>query len=354
MRNTFGNNVTVTLFGESHGEVIGAVLDGMKAGLKIDYAFIEKRLSQRRGLSDISTARREGDAFKIVSGVFDGFTTGAPICILIRNEDAKSSDYEKIRYTPRPSHADYAHYKKYGGFNDYRGGGHASGRLTAAIVAVGAICELALKEDGISVLSHVKRCGEISGVDFTDPEKDEATLENADFPVIDENASKKMKEKISRLKIQGDSIGGVVETAVFGVPVGLGEPWFDTLEGMIAHAVFSVPAVKGIEFGAGFSFSEMLGSQANDNMRFSDGKVQFLSNNCGGILGGVSSGETIIFKTAIKPTPSIEAKQLTVDLKAKENAEIEIQGRHDPFIAHKAASVITAVTAIAVLDAKYS
>lgn len=354
MRNTFGNNVAVTLFGESHGEVIGAVLDGMRPGLRIDYDLIEKRLSQRRGTPEISTSRRESDRYKIVSGVLNSVTTGAPICVLIENSDAKSGDYEKIKHTPRPSHADYTYEKKYNGYSDPRGGGRASGRLTAPLVAVGAICESALKEQGIEILTHIKRCEELVDADFADPKQDKITLEEAYLPVLDGTVRDEMKSKILTAKSQGDSVGAVLETAIFGVPAGVGEPWFDTLEGVIAHGIFSLPAVKGIEFGAGFAFSQMRGSSANDEMRFSGGEVQFLSNNSGGILGGISSGAPIIFRTAIKPTPSIAKKQRTVNLATHEDAEIEIGGRHDPFIAHKAAAAVTAMTAISLLGLFFS
>lgn len=354
MRNTFGNNITVTLFGESHGEAIGAVLDGMKPGVKIDSELIRLRLSQRRGEAEISTKRREKDDFKIVSGVFNGFTTGDPICVIIENKDTKSSDYDEIRYTPRPSHADYTRFIKSEGFADYRGGGHSSGRLTAPLVAVGAICETVLREKGITVLSHIKQCGDICDTDFSFPSFDEKALSEAEIPVIDGEARRKIKEMLIRLKKAGDSIGATVETVIYGLPAGVGEPWFDTLEGTLAHAVFSVPAVKGIEFGAGFSLCKMLGSQANGSIISFKGEAYPLSRGSGSILGGISDGGPIVFRTAVKPTPSIALKQRSVNLKTKENTEIEIKGRHDPFIAHKASVAISAVTAITVLDALYS
>ncbi len=350
MKNTFGNSVAVTLFGESHGEVIGAVLDSAVAGIKVDETLIEKRLRQRRGLADISTARQESDSFRIVSGVMNGITTGTPICVLIRNENSNSGDYEKIKDTPRPSHSDFAFYEKYHGFNDYRGGGHSSGRLTAPLVAVGTICEQMLKSKGIEILTHIKKCGDIEDIDFTDTEKDREKLENADIPVLDGVISEMMKRKISDIRKDGDSLGGVVEVLISGVPSGVGEPWFDTVEGEIAHAMFSIPAVKGVEFGAGFGFSNLKGSQANDQMQYLDGKVRTLTNNSGGVLGGVTNGENIIFRLAIKPTPSVAIRQKTVDLKNRENTEISVVGRHDPFIAHKAATVIKSMAAITVCD----
>lgn len=350
MKNTFGNSVCVTLFGESHGDMIGAVLDGIPAGIRIDEALIEKRLRQRRGLSEISTARREADSFKAVSGIFNGFSTGTPICVLIENGDTDSGDYDKLKNTPRPSHSDFAYHEKYHGFNDYRGGGHSSGRLTAPIVAVGAICETALKEMGIEILVHIKKCGDIEDVDFSDIKSDSEKLENADFPVLSEEVGDKMREKISETKKSGDSLGGVIEVMITGVPAGIGEPWFDTVEGELSHAMFSIPAVKGIEFGAGFALSELKGSEANDRMCYRDGKVRTLSNNSGGILGGVTNGENIVFRLAVKPTPSISIKQETVDLSLERDTKITVGGRHDPFIAHKAAIPAKSLAAITICD----
>lgn len=353
MKNTFGTSVTVTLFGESHGEIIGAVLDGIAPGVKIDEGLIEKRLRQRRGLSEISTARRESDSFKIVSGVFGGITTGTPVCVLIRNGDTKSGDYEKIKDIPRPSHADFALYEKYHGFGDHRGGGHSSGRLTAPLTAVGAICETMLKSKGIDILTHIKSCSasELArDCDFKNLTEDRARLEKAELPVLDETAAEIMKKEILKARESGDSLGGVIETVISGVPSGVGEPWFDTLEGVLAHAVFSIPAVKGIEFGGGFELAKKKGSEANDEMCFENGELRFMTNNSGGILGGVSNGSDIIFRLAVKPTPSISIEQKTVNLKTGENTEITVGGRHDPFIAHKAAVVATSLAAVTVCD----
>ena len=353
MKNTFGTNVSVTLFGESHGEVIGAVLDGVAPGVRVDEELIEKRLGQRQGLAEISTARRESDSFRIVSGVFNNITTGTPICVLIRNSCPNSGDYERIKSIPRPSHADYTFYEKYHGFNDYRGGGHSSGRLTAPLVAVGTICETMLKAKGIDILTHIKSCGanELArDCDFSDIAGDRERLERTDIPVLDEKAAEIMKAEIIKAKSEGDSLGGIIETVISGVPAGVGEPWFDTVEGALAHAMFSIPAVKGIEFGGGFELATAKGSEANDQMRFENGKVHMMTNRNGGILGGVTSGSDIVFRLAIKPTPSISKAQKTVDLNTGENTETVIGGRHDPFIAHKAAVVATSLAAVTVCD----
>ncbi len=350
MKNTFGNNLQITLFGESHGEAIGCVVDGLAPGIKIDCENIEKMLAKRRPSGKISTARQEKDEYKIVSGAFNGFTTGTPLTILIPNADTHSTDYEKAKSLMRPSHADYSAELKYRGFQDYRGGGHFSGRITAALVAAGAICQSALGCKGIKLAAHLSCCAGISDNDFTDYEQDFATLKNADFPVLCAEKGAKMQAEILNAKAQGDSVGGVVEVAVLGAFGGIGEPWFDSVESVLAHAMFSVPAVKGVEFGAGFKAAEMLGSQTNDEMYFDCGKVKTFTNNNGGITGGISNGMPIVFRCAVKPTPSIAKAQKTVDLESGENAVLEISGRHDPCIAHRALAVIEALTAIAIYD----
>ncbi len=325
MKNTFGNNVAITLFGESHGEGIGAVLDGMPAGVEVDSAFIAKQLELRRPAGAISTARAEKDKFQILSGVYDSKTTGTPICIVIPNEDTKSKDYGELHYKMRPSHADYTANEKYNGFQDYRGGGHFSGRITAGIVAVGAIAIGALRLKGIEIESRISRLG---GVD--NPEDIESIILKA--------------------KAQGDSVGGVIETAVTGIPTGVGEPWFDSVEGMLAHGLFSIPAVKGVEFGAGFSIADMLGSEANDPFRSIEGKIVTETNNNGGINGGITNGMPIAFRTAIKPTPTIAKEQNTVDIRDNSNTVLAAKGRHDPCIVHRAKVVIDSITAITLCD----
>ena len=372
MKNTFGNAVTVTLFGESHGPAIGAVLDGLPGGIKIDEEYIAARLTQRRPSGRISTSRREPDRYEILSGVFNGYTTGTPLCIIIRNEDTRSKDYDNVSRLARPSHADLTAMYRYGGFEDYRGGGHFSGRITAALVAAGAIVMKALEDKGILIGTHISTCGGISDRQFgrtacsgcgdstgtvSGPEEwavwaeaDLRALADADFPVLDGKAADEMEKKILEAASEGDSVGGVLETLVLGMPEGVGEPWFDTAEGMLAHAVFSVPAVKGIEFGAGFAITEMRGSQANDCLRTDGSRIYTETNNSGGINGGITSGMPIVFRTAIKPTPSIFKEQKTVDIKSGENAVLSLKGRHDPAIVHRAGAVINAVTALTLAD----
>ena len=349
MKNTFGQSVSVTLFGESHGTAIGAVIDGLAPGIKIDENYINERLAHRRPSSSVDTARREPDKYSIVSGVFDGHTTGTPICIVIPNEDKRSNDYSEMRSIARPSHADYTAYLKYRGYEDYRGGGHFSGRITAALVAAGAIAEIALSSLGISLATHIKYCGGISDRDFNDIANDIKELKDKPFPVLSDCESG-MVAAIEAAKAECDSIGGTVETAVFGMPGGVGEPWFDSVEGMISHAVFSVGGIKGIEFGSGFGFADMKGSSANDSFNIKDGKIVTFTNHNGGINGGITNGMPIIFSCAVKPTPSIAKEQNTVDFIKNESTTLSVKGRHDPAIIKRICPVIDAVTAITLCD----
>lgn len=350
MKNSFGNNVSVTLFGESHGEMIGAVIDGIAPGIEIKEDYINKKLTQRRPVGDISTSRVEKDEWNIVSGVYNGYTTGAPLTVLIKNDNTKSRDYNKTEDIPRPSHADYTAECKYRGFQDKRGGGHFSGRLTAALVLVGAILASALENKGIYIGTHISYLGGIKDRAFDRFESDIAILNEKQFPVIDGDAAGKMKKIITECKEDGDSIGGILETAVIGIPEGVGEPWFDTAESMLSHILFSVPAVKGVEFGLGFGFADVRGSEGNDAFSVKDGRVTTLTNNSGGILGGITNGMPIIFRCAVKPTPSIYKEQESVNLKTMENTTLKIEGRHDPAIIHRARAVIDAVSAIALAD----
>ena len=350
MKNTFGSQICVTIFGESHGPVVGAVIDGLTPGIKVDVEYIKKRMEERRPQGSISTARRERDIPQILSGVFKGYTTGTPLTLVIRNESAKSRDYESISDIPRPSHADYTAECKYHGFQDYRGGGHFSGRVTAALVAAGAIIRMALEEKGIFIGTHIARMREVSDRCFSDYEKDIKALDGMDFPTLSEDAGEKMQELILSAKEDGDSVGGVLESAVIGIPEGVGEPWFDTFEGVLAHALFSVPALKGIEFGAGFGFADMLGSQANDQFVNEDGKIRTSTNHNGGINGGITNGMPVVFRTVIKPTPSIFKPQASVSMKTGKATRLAISGRHDPAIIHRARAVVDAVTAIATAD----
>ena len=351
MKNTFGNSVAITLFGESHGEYIGAVLDGVAPGLEINLEYISHMLTLRRPNGKISTPRKEKDEFKIVSGVLNGKTTGTPITILIPNENVNSSDYSSFKTVARPSHADFTAECKYHGYQDARGGGHFSGRITAALVAVGAICKLALEQKGIFIGTHVKRCGGVSDIDFSDIKTEILNLNSKVFAVLDENCGEKMQKVISSAAEQGDSVGGILETAIVGMPSGVGEPWFDTVEGMLSHILFSIPAVKGVEFGTGFAIADMKGSEANDPFIIDDNEVKTATNNNGGINGGITNGMPIIFRTAIKPTPTIFKAQNTVDFKSMTETVLEPKGRHDPAIVHRARVVQDAVSAIILCDA---
>lgn len=351
MKNTFGSSLALTLFGESHGEYIGAVLDGIAPGIRIERGYIEKMLARRRPTGDISTSRREADEFIFASGVSGGYTTGTPLCILIPNTNTKSADYEKLADTPRPSHADFAAGCKYHGFEDRRGGGHFSGRVTAAIVAAGAIVRMALEERGIFIGTHVLRIRNVCDRSFANMTEDIKALALSDFPTLDGECAERMKEEILLAKEAHDSVGGILETAVIGMPAGVGEPWFDTVEGTLSHALFSIPAVKGVEFGCGFGFAHGTGSELNDAFAVVDGEIVTKTNNNGGINGGITNGMPIVFRCALKPTPSIARKQETVSLSRMENVTLEICGRHDPCIVHRAAAVVDAVTALALADA---
>lgn len=351
MKNTFGNNLTVTLFGESHGPFVGAVIDGLAPGIPVEGDYIDRMLTRRRPHGQISTARREADEYVIVSGVFQGRTTGTPLTVLIPNGDVKSGDYAAMQSLPRPSHADYTATLKYHGYQDARGGGHFSGRVTAALVAAGAICRQALEHKGIRIGTHVSACAGVCDRGFLDLKADLDRLDQKDFAVLDEAAGEAMQAAILAAKADGDSVGGILETAVVGMPGGVGEPWFDTLEGMLAHMLFSIPAVKGVEFGAGFALAEMRGSAANDPMRVEDGRVVTLTNHSGGICGGITNGMPLVFRTAVKPTPTVYKPQQTVDLSTMTDAVWEPRGRHDPAVVHRARAVQDAVTAMVLCDA---
>lgn len=351
MKNTIGNSVAVTLFGESHGEMIGAVIDGLAPGIEIDTEYIKKMLTLRRPDGKISTPRKEQDEFRIVSGVIAGKTTGTPIAILIPNENVKSGDYSQMKTVARPSHADYTAECKYHGYQDSRGGGHFSGRITAALVAAGAVCKYALEQKGIFIGTHVKRCAGISDREFAELTADIKSLNDKTFAVLDEAAGDNMREAILAAAADGDSVGGVLETAIVGMPAGVGEPWFDTVESMLSHMMFSIPAVKGVEFGMGFAIADLRGSMANDSIRMENGKAVTATNNNGGINGGITNGMPIVFRTAIKPTPTIFKPQETIDFKTMTEAVLEPKGRHDPAIVHRARIVQDAAAAIVLCDA---
>lgn len=348
MKNTFGHSVTVTLFGESHGAAVGAVIDGLAPGLDVQEAEIERQLARRRPSSAMDTPRREKDPYQIVSGVFNGKTTGTPICIVIPNENTNSRDYT---YGPaRPSHADYAAFCKYHGFEDYRGGGHFSGRITAALTAVGGILLPALERLGITIGTHMLQCGTAHDRPFENVEQDIALLRNRNFPVLNDESEQQMAQQILQARESRDSVGGVTQTAICGVVPGVGEPWFDSVESMLSHAVFSLGGVKGIEFGKGFAFAPLRASQCNDPLCMQDGKVITKTNHNGGINGGITNGMPIVFQCAVKPTASIARPQQTVDLRTMENVELTIHGRHDPAIVRRICPVLDSVAAIVMCD----
>ena len=350
MKNTFGSSIALTLFGESHGEYIGAVLDGLAPGLSIDEDFIRAQLSLRRPAGKISTARREADEFKIVSGAFEGKTTGTPLTILIPNTAQHSKDYSATRSLARPGHADYTAYAKYHGYEDYRGGGHFSGRVTAALVAAGAVLIGALKAKGIYIGTHISSCSGIEDRSFRDISADISELSQKTFAVLDDKKGEGMITAIEAAASDGDSVGGVLTTAVIGVPAGVGEPWFDTIEGVLSHALFGIPAVKGVQFGDAFAMVNGRGSDYNDNYYISDEEIKTKTNNNGGVNGGITNGMPIVFSCAVKPTPSIFKAQDTVDFLKNENTVIELKGRHDPAIIHRARVVVDSVTALVIAD----
>ena len=351
MKNTIGYSVSVTLFGESHGEYIGAVVDGLAPGIEVNHEYIAHKLALRRPSGRISTPRQEQDAYQIVSGVVNNRTTGTPVTILIPNENVNSGDYAAMQTVARPSHADYTAQCKYHGYQDSRGGGHFSGRITAALVAAGAICQYALEQKGVFIGTHIQRCGGVTDGDFADLQADIERLNGKAFAVLDGTAGEAMQAAILAAAEAGDSVGGVLETAVVGMPAGVGEPWFDTLESMLSHVMFSIPAVKGIEFGTGFAIADLRGSEANDPLRLEDGVVTTATNHNGGINGGITNGMPLLFRTAIKPTPTIFQPQNTVDFGTMTETVLQPKGRHDPAIVHRARVVQDAATALVLCDA---
>ncbi len=350
MKNTFGQNVAVTVFGESHGEAIGAVIDGLAPGIAVDEEFIRNQLALRRPVGSISTPRVEVDNLGILSGVFEGRTTGTPICIVIANENTKSKDYSELRSKARPGHADFTAYEKYHSFEDYRGGGHFSGRITAGIVAAGAIAISALNKKGIYIGTHISRCANIDDASFTEYKADISALNKKQFAVLDDSKAELMQNNILKAKAEGDSVGGILETAIIGMPQGVGEPWFDSIESLLSHALFSIPAIKGVEFGGGFALADMLGSEANDSFYVDGDTVKTKTNNNGGINGGITNGMPVIFRVAVKPTPTISKAQQTVDFIKKEDTELIAGGRHDPCIVHRARVVVDSITALVLCD----
>ena len=351
MGNSIGKAFTITSFGESHGSCIGVVIDGCPAGLAVSEQDIQAETDRRKpGKGTASTSRTEADRVEILSGIYDGHTTGAPICLLIRNTDTDSSQYLKDRFLPRPGHADYVAYSKYGGFNDFRGGGRFSGRITAGFVMAGAIARKFLKSAiGTEIVAHTVAIGGIiAGI--KEIEEVKANVEKNELRCGDPEAAEKMLRLIEKVRAEGDSLGGVIECVALNVPAGLGEPVFDTLEGDLAKALFAIPAVKGIEFGSGFSAAEKRGSENNDPFTLEDDRIVTRTNNAGGILGGISNGMPLVLRVAVKPTPSISKNQDTVDMEKMVPARLATRGRHDVCIVPRAVPVVEAMVAVTLCD----
>ncbi len=353
MSSTWGQCLKLSIFGQSHGEAIGVTLDGFPAGMQIDMDCLLTEMARRApGQSLLTTARKEADAPEFLSGVLNGKTTGQPICIMIRNTNQRSRDYGDGVDLVRPGHADYTGLVRYFGHEDWRGGGSFSGRLTAPLVAVGALCSQWLEQQGVKVACHIQQLGAVKDASFmdADPAADYSYMKRMHLPVLTAGLDAQMEAAAMAAREECDSIGGVIECMVTGLPAGLGAPFFDSVESEISHLMFSVPAVKAVEFGEGFGFAAMRGSQANDAFRMENGLVVTETNHSGGVNGGITNGMPVIFRCAIRPTPSIAQKQQTISLKSRENAELEIHGRHDPCILPRAVPVIEAMTAIAILD----
>ena len=350
MGNSLGKLFTITSFGESHGNCVGIIIDGCPAGLSITEEDIQREVDKRKpGVWVVATARVEEDKVEVLSGIFNGRTTGAPICLLIWNRDVDSSEYERMRFLPRPGHADYTVFMKYGGFNDFRGGGRFSGRITATFVMAGAIANKLLNLIGIEVLAHTVAIGGIKA----EPKGFDEIKENVGKNPVkcgDLRAAKAMARVIEQAKEEGDSVGGIIEGIALNVPVGLGEPVFDTLEGDLAKALFAIPAIKGVEFGSGFSAAGKRGSENNDSFTIRNGKIVTVTNNAGGILGGISNGMPVVVRVAVKPTASIAKSQQTVNIKNMESATLAVTGRHDACIVPRAVAVVESMVAVTLCD----
>ena len=351
MSSTYGEMLKLSIFGQSHGAAIGMTLDGIPAGLPVDFEKLQQFLNRRApGQNDWSTPRKEEDRPEFLAGILNGHTCGAPIAAVIHNTNTRSKDYSNLHHCPRPGHSDYTAQVKYGGYQDVAGGGHFSGRLTAPLCIAGGLCKQWLEVEGIRIGAHIEWLHGLNDTFFDrlDPQIDGI---RSDFPVISEYKAQRMKEIIAEARAQGDSVGGSIECAVTGLPVGLGEPMFGGMESRIAQIVYGIPAVKAVQFGIGSSVANIPGSECNDEFHMEDGIVKTKTNNCGGILGGITNGMPLIFSAAFKPTPSISKPQQTVNLKTGENTTIEIKGRHDPCIVPRAVPVVEAAAAIAIYDA---
>lgn len=354
MSSTWGNNIKLSLFGESHGNAIGIVIDGLPSGLPINEDLINRDMARRApGKKDIATPRSEKDRYEILSGLFNGNTTGTPLCCMIKNTDTRSGDYQKTSYAVRPGHADFTGHIKYKGFNDFRGGGHFSGRLTAPLVFAGSIAKQILKIKNIDITSHILNISGVLDKSFNSCQLNQQLINELlekEICVIDELSGEAMKNAVIEARSHGDSLGGIIETAILNLPAGVGAPFFDSVESRMAHMIFSIPGVKGIEFGAGFEFAVMKGSEANDPFILRNGQIETETNNNGGILGGITNGMPVLFNTVFKPTPSISIPQRTVDIENMAETQIEITGRHDPCIVFRAVPVVESAAALVVLD----
>ncbi len=354
MSGVWGNKVKYSIFGESHGTGVGINIDGLPSGIKLDLDAITFEMKRRApGQDDLSTTRKEKDEFQIISGYFNQRTTGTPLCAMIWNTDMQSKDYAQLKTIIRPGHADYTGSVKYAGFNDFRGGGHFSGRLTAPLVFAGAIAKQILKEKGIEIGGHIYQIAGIYDSPFDKVSINSQLLKMTSqrkFSVIDQNKGDEMITAIHNAKQQQDSVGGVIECAILNLPAGLGSPFFDSVESLLAHLLFSIPGVKGVEFGTGFGMAQMSGSEANDEFYMEEDKVKTFTNHNGGILGGITNGMPLVFKAAFKPTASIGKLQKTIELDKRENTQISVLGRHDPCIVQRALPVVEAVAAMVILD----
>ncbi len=356
MSSTYGERVKLSIFGQSHGAAIGMTLDGIPAGLPVDFEALQAFLNRRApGQNEFSTPRKEADAPEFLSGIVDGFTCGAPIAAMIRNTNTRSADYSELKDCPRPGHADFAAQMKYGGYQDVSGGGHFSGRLTAPLCIAGGLCKQWLAQKGIAIGAHLKMIAGIYDEPVQlDPCQPDFQRIRKDFPVVNPEAGAKMRQAIAEAKANGDSVGGIIECMVTGLPAGLGEPMFGGMEGRIAQIVYGIPAVKGVEFGAGFGAAAMRGSQHNDSFCIADGAVRTETNHAGGILGGITTGMPLVFRVAVKPTPSIAQPQKSVSISKQVETVLQVKGRHDPCIAPRAVPVVEAAAAIAIFDALLS
>lgn len=354
MSSVIGDKIKLSIFGESHGEAIGCVIDGLPAGIKIDMNAVYKDMQRRApGKDKTATPRLEKDIPHILSGMLDNVTTGAPLAMVIENTNTKSGDYSNLMTVPRPGHSDYPAYVKYGGNNDIRGGGHFSGRLTAPLVFAGSVAKQILSQMGVTIGAHIKQIGSVCDAVSDLNKTDKSLLDNlssSTFSLIDETKEQAMRDEIEKARLSLDSVGGIIECFAVGLPVGLGGNMFDTVEGKLASILFGVPAVKGVEFGIGFGFANKRASEVNDQYEIKNGRVATLSNNNGGVLGGMTDGAPLSVSVAIKPTPSIAKKQKSVNLLTMENAELEIHGRHDPCIVVRAVPVIECAVALGLLD----